>query len=292
MPNGRYRIRKNKKQKNKLKMELITILSGYAVLAIALMVLGFAYKITELIWHRVTMKREMTPRTHTPHPLRKLSYWGAFKRMNYDSFMKFWAKANKPTFTAHMLYHIAVGTAIFTYTLSAITLLLQGKIPVLSIPISETLFYVFDWFFMFQEGGYALLNSIFLTELMIIVFQMALVLGITAELTTVILSKLHKRGMISPIDEPTRITGIKTTGLPRSSKGGWTRKIIGLMVLGIVVPIFLQFRGLIDPEIAFYIHTTFALTFMAIFPYSMLFHEVARWRMWTGVERMVDRRVA
>ncbi len=273
-------------------MELITILSGYAVIAIALMAFGFAYKIAELVWHRVTMKREMTPRTQTPHPVRRLSYFEALKRMNYDSVMKFWARANKPTFTAHLLYHIAVGTAIFTYTLSGITLIIQGKIPVLTISIGETLFYVFDWFYMFHEEGYALLNSVLLTESLIIIFQVALVLGMLAELTTVILSKLHKRGMISPIDEPTRLTGIKTTGLPRASKGGVMRKIIGLMVLGIVVPMFLQFRGILDPEIAFYLHTTFALTFMAIFPYSMLFHEVARWRMWVGVERMVDRRVA
>ncbi len=273
-------------------MEFITILSGYAVIAVALMVFGFAYKIIELIWHRLTMQREMTPRTQTPHPVRKLSYLKAFKRMNYDSFMKFWAKANPPTFTAHLLYHVAVGTAIFTYTLSGITLIIQGKIPVLSITISETIKYVFDWFFMFHEEGYTLLNSTLLTSTLIYVFQVALILGIIAELTTVTLSKLHKRGMISPIDEPTRIIGIKTTGLPRSSKGGWTRKLIGLMVLGIVVPMFLQFRGILDPEIAFYMHTTFALTFMAIFPYSMLFHEVARWRMWAGVERMVDRRTA
>ena len=274
-------------------MELITILSGYAIIAVALMVFGFVYKISEVVWHRLTMQREMTPRTKTLHPARKISYIEAFKRINYDSFMKFWARANKPTFAAHMLYHLAVGTAVFTYTLSGITLvILQGKIPGLTISVPETLMYVFDWFFMFHEEGYALLNSALLTSTLIYVFQAVLILGILAELTTVTLSKLHKRGMISPIDEPTRITGIRTSGLPRSSKGGWTRKLIGLMVLGIVVPLFLQFRGILDPEIAFYLHTTFALTFMAIFPYSMLFHEVARWRMWVGVERMVEGRVA
>jgi hypothetical protein len=273
-------------------MELINILSAYAVIAVALMVFGIGYKIIKLIWFRITMKREMTPRTRTPHPVMRMSYFEAFKKINYDSFMRFWAKANAPTFGAHMLYHIAVGTAITTYTLSAVTLLMQGKIPVLSLSISETIVYVFDWFFKFHTEGYALLNSVIFTEVLIVVFQIALVLGLIAELTTITLSKLHKRGMISPVDEPTKLAGIRTTGLPIKSKGGWSRKIIGLMVLGIIIPMFLQFRGILPNEIAFYMHTTFALTFMAIFPYTMLFHEIARWRMWTGVVRLVDRRVA
>jgi len=273
-------------------MELINILSAYAVIAVSLMIFGIFYQVLKVIWLRTTMKREMNKRTKTPHPIRKMSYFEAFKKINYDSFMNFWARANTPTFASHLLYHIAVGTAITTYALSGITLFIQGKIPVISIPISETLVYVFDWFFKFQHEGYALLNSAAFTEIIIIIFQIALVLGIIAELTTIIMSKLHKRGMIAPIDEPTRLAQIRTTGLPRKSKGGLMRKVIGLMVLGIIIPMFLQFRGILPDEIAFYIHTTFALTFMAIFPYTMLFHEIARWRMWTAVTRLVDRRVA
>ncbi|MFN3527481.1 MAG: hypothetical protein ACK4YO_00035 [Candidatus Altarchaeaceae archaeon] len=281
---------KFEKNLKKIKMEAIDLLAGYAIFAVFLFVVGALYNILKTIWHRATMKREMCPRNATFYPVKRMSYWEAFKRVNYDSYMRFWARANPPTFMAHLLYHTAVGTAVLTYALSFITLLISGKIFTLSI--SEILVYVFDWFEKFELEGYALLGSAIFTKVLMYLFMIAVVLGIIAELTTMTLSAMRKRGMIFPIDLPTKLLGTKTDGLPRKTLGGYQRKIIGLMVLGIVVPLFLQFVGILDPHIAFCIHTTIALTFIAIFPYTMLWHEVARWRMWAGVRRAVDRRTA
>ncbi len=267
----------------------IDLLVGYAVLAILLFAAGAGYNILKTIWHRATMKREMYPRNTTFYPVKRMSYWDAFKRVNYDTFMRFWAKANPATFMAHLLYHVAIGTAILGYTLSVITLLITGKIFMMAP--GEILHYVFDWFAI-SGSGYFLLGSSVFTQALTYMLMVAVVLAIFAELTTITLGAMKKRGMLSSIDMPTKMLNIKTDGLPRSARGGYKRKIIGLMVLGIVVPMFLQFIGILDPETAFYIHTFFALTFIAIFPYTMLWHEVARWRMWTGVRRAVDRRTA
>lgn len=271
-------------------MEVIDLLAGYAMLAVLLFVVGAGKNILKTIWHRATMKREMYKRNATFYPVKRMSYFEAFKRVNYDSFMRYWARANPPTFMAHLLYHIAVGTAVLTYALSFVTLLISEKIA--NLNIQQILVYVFDWFEKFKLEGYSLLGSSIFTEIMVYLFMVAVVLGIIAELTTMTLSAMKKRGMISPIDVPTKLLGTKTYGLPRKTRGGYVRKIIGLMVLGIVVPLFFQFVGVLDPKIAFYIHTTFALTFIAIFPYTLLWHEVARWRMWSGVRRAVDRRTA
>ncbi len=271
-------------------MEFIDFMAGYAILAIVLFGVGIIYKFGKTFWHRATMRREITPKTYTIHPVKKRSVLEALYMANISTFTKFWAKANMPTFMAHLLYHVAIGTAILSYTLSGITLLMTGKIWTLSIP--NMLIYVFDWFTKFHSDGYALLNSAIFTQAMIYLFMIAVVLGILAELTTLTLSALKKRGMISPIDEPTRMANIMTNGLPRSTKGGYQRKIIGLMVLAIVGSLFLQFIGVLDETTAFYIHGTVALTFIAILPYTMLFHEIARWRMWTGVRRMMNRTTA
>ncbi len=271
-------------------MEFIDFMAGYAILAIVLFGIGIIYKFGKTFWHRATMRREMTPKTYTIHPVKKRSVLEALYIVNVLTFTKFWAKANVPTFMAHLLYHVAIGTAILCYTLSGITLLMTGKFWTLSI--QNILVYVFDWFVKFHSEGYALLNSAIFTQVMIYLFMIAVVLGILAELTTLTLSALKKRGMISPIDGPTKMVNIRTSGLPRSTKGGYQRKIIGLMVLAIVGPLFLQFVGVLDEETAFYIHGTVALTFIAIFPYTMLFHEIARWRMCTGVKRMMNRTTA
>ncbi|CEG11756.1 membrane hypothetical protein [groundwater metagenome] len=272
-------------------MEFIDFMAGYAILAIVLFGVGIIYKFGKTFWNRATMRREMSPKTYTIHPIKKRSVLEALYIVNVLTFTKFWAKANMPTFMAHLLYHVAIGTAILTYTLSGITLLMTGKIWTLSLP--DMLVYVFDWFTKFHSTeGYALLNSAIFTQVMIYLFMIAVVLGILAELTTLTLSVLNKRGMISPIDEPTKMANIRTSGLPRSTKGGYQRKIIGLMVLAIVGSLFLQFVGVLDEEIAFYIHGTVALTFIAILPYTMLFHEIARWRMCTGVKRMMNRTTA
>lgn len=270
-------------------MENINILVGYAALAVFLFVIGAIWNISKTIWHRATMKREMYPKNATFYPPTQMSYLEAFKRVNIDTFTRFWARANPPTFMAHLLYHVAIGTAILTYTLSFITLVISGMIA--NLTPAGILVYIFDWFVKFKEG-YAILGSAILTQILIYLFMMAVVLGIIAEFTTITLSAMKKRGMISPIDLPTKMLQTKTSGLPRSTRGGYKRKIIGLMVLGIVIPLFLQFVGILDTEIAFYLHTFFALTFIAIFPYTMLWHEVARWRMWSGVRRAVDRRTA
>ena len=271
-------------------MEFIDFMAGYAILAVVLFSVGIIYKFGKTFWHRATMRREITPKTYTIHPVKQRSVLEALYMVNVSTFTKFWAKANMPTFMSHLLYHVGIGTAILSYTLSGITLLMTGKIWTLSI--QSMLLYVFDWFSMFHNENFALLNSAIFTELFITLFMIAVVLGILAELTTLILSALKKRGMISPIDEPTRMANIRTNGLPRSTKGGYQRKIIGLMVLAIVGSLFLQFMNVLDEHIAFYIHGTAALTFIAIFPYTMLFHEIARWRMLTGVKRMVNRTTA
>jgi len=271
-------------------MEFIDFMAGYAILAVVLFVVGTIYKFGKMIWLRATMRREITPKTYTIHPVKERSLFEALWIVNVSTFTKFWAKANLPTFTAHLLYHIAIGTAVLTYALSVLTLLITGKIWGLSV--QNILIYTFDWFSRFHSEGYALLNSAMLTEVLIVLFMIAVIFGIFAELTTITLSALKKRGMITPIDEPTRKENIRTSGLPRSTRGGYQRKIIGLMVLAIVLPLFLQFIGVLDEHISFYIHGTVALTFIAIFPYTMLFHEISRWRMWTGVRRMVRRTTA
>ncbi len=271
-------------------MEFIDFMAGYAILAIVLFGIGIIYKFGKTFWHRATMRREMSPKTYTIHPVKKRSVLEALYMVNVSTFTKFWAKANMPTFIAHLLYHVAIGTAILSYILSSITLLMTGKIWTLSI--QDMLVYLFDWFTKFHSEGYALLNSAIFTQVMIYLFMIAVVLGIFAELTTLTLSALKKRGMITPIDEPTKMANIRTSGLPRLTKGGYQRKIIGLMVLAIVGSLFLQFVGVLDEHIAFYIHGTVALTFIAILPYTMLFHEIARWRMCTGAKRMMNRTTA
>jgi nitrate reductase gamma subunit len=276
---------------------ILRFLTIYACIAGTLFVGGVIYKFLRYLWLKLTLGGRLVKRTQTPHSLERMSYLKALWRVNVTTFTKFWAKANFPTFAAHTLYHIAIGTAIISYILSNLVLLVSGRLVSIStdgfwvMPISNILRYTFDWFhyieYIYGEVGLTGVGNI-----LFLFFKIAVVFGIFAELTTLILSKLHKRGMIRPIDEPTKIAKIYTNGLPRASMGGYERKLIGLMVLCIVGSIFLDLMGILDHKIAFIIHAAIALTFIAIFPYTMLFHELSRWRMWTAVVRMVDRRTA
>lgn len=269
-------------------MDITNLLVVYAILAVLLFVVGTMYNILKTTWHRAKMKREMYHRNVSFYPVKKMPFLQALWRMNVTPFTRFWMRANPITFAGHVLYHFGLFTAIGIYVIVAVLVLDE----ITTMQAAEVLPLLFDWFHYTDQvfGTSGLLGAI--GEIMILIFVFALICGTVGMAIPFIMSALGKRGMIIPIDDVTRNAKIYTQGLPRSSMLGYQRKFVGLIVLVVDIAMLSTFFTPIFAEYAYVIHVTFALTIIAIFPFSFLFHELARWRMFTGVRRMMDRRTA
>lgn len=265
--------------------ELIPV---YAIIAVSVFVIGMVYKFARYGLKRLTMKREMSKRTKTPYHVKENSFIKSFWEVNVGSFMRFWARANPITFAGHVLYHTGFFIAVGAYAL--VMILSLGKIT--TMPVSETIPLIFDWFKHTEMifGTTWFLGA--LGEVMIPVFVFALVCGTIGMSIPFVMSMFKKRGMITPIDDVTRAAGIYTDGTPRSSVLGYQRKIIGLIVLIMGGAMLSTFFTTAPAGYAYIIHVIFGLTILALFPFTFLFHEIYRLRMWSAVLRMRDGRIS
>lgn len=264
------------------------LIPGYVAIAVCIFVTGMVYKFGRYGLNRLTMKREMNKRTRTLYPAKGNSFMKSFSEVNIGSFMKFWAKANPITFAGHVLYHIGFFIAMGAYSL--VVILSIDK--VIMMPISEIIPLIFDWFEHTEAifGTTGFLGT--LGEVMVPIFVFALICGTIGMVIPFVMSMFKKRGMIRPIDEITRATGICTDRLPRSSISGYERKIIGLIVLIMDGIMLSTFFTSMPADCVYIIHVIFGGTIMALFPFTFLFHEIYRLRMWGAVLRMMDGRIA
>ncbi|MBP1649211.1 MAG: hypothetical protein H6Q30_2656 [Bacteroidetes bacterium] len=260
----------------------------YAKLALAICILGMALRFSRYFYNRMTMKREMTPRTPTPYPAKGKSILGALWAVNVQTFTKFWLKANPITALGHVVYHVGFFTAMGIYGLVAILSL--DKLA--KVPLHRAILMVADWFNfkieLFGTSGFYHSLGEFLTS----VFLVALLLAVPGIMTPFVMSILGKRGMIRPVDSVAKALGITSTpGLTtRNSIHGWERKILGVGVLVMDCMMLFTLLFPVGADLAYIIHATFGLTIIASLPFSFLFHEIYRLRMWGAVRRLVDGR--
>jgi len=262
------------------------LLPIYAIIACGIFVLGTGYRFMRYGWKRLTMEREMNRRTKTPYPVKGNSLSSALSEVVVGSHVNFWVRANEATFLGHILYHAGFFIAVASYTIVAIASI--DKVAEMAFP--EALVFVFGWFahpdVVFGTTG--TLGA--LGDVMVPIFIFALVCGTMGMSVPFIMSILGKRGMITPIDEVTRAANIRTGGLPRTSRLGYQRKIVGMVVLSMDAAVLSSFIIPMPIDYVYIIHALFGLGILALFPTTFLFHEIARWGMWSAVVRTMDGR--
>ncbi|OGY24132.1 MAG: hypothetical protein A2172_01140 [Candidatus Woykebacteria bacterium RBG_13_40_15] len=233
------------------------------------------------------MPRGMTPRPKTPYPAEGTSLLRALWEVTVVSQWRFWAKANPITFVGHILYHVGFYAAVGMYTFATGVYLSRNSFesPSKTVPL------VFGWFEhtqdIFGESGRLVSVGGMMTPL----FVAALFSATIGMAIPFVMSALKKRGMIIPLDNVVKAAGIRVDGLPRN-RVGWSRKAIGLIVLVMDGAMLLTFLSPVPRDYAYIIHVSFGLTIVSLFPFTFLFHEIARWRAWGAVKRRAEGRIA
>ncbi|MDY6834235.1 MAG: hypothetical protein SVY53_05470 [Chloroflexota bacterium] len=232
------------------------------------------------------MESEMNWRTKTTYPAKGNSLPQAMSEVIVGSHTTFWVRANRGTFLGHILYHIGFFIAVTSYLIVAIASM--NKADEMALP--EFLVLVFGWF-AHTEDIFGTTGALgILGDAMIPIFIFALVCGTVGMSVPFIMSILGKRGMITPIDEVTRAANIRTGGLPRTSRLGYQRKMVGMVVLSMDVAVLSSFIIPMPIDYVYIIHSLFGLGILALFPTTFLFHEIARWGMWSAIVRTMDGR--
>jgi len=248
-----------------------------AILALAICMVGMAYRFGSHGYNLMTMRHETTRRTPTPYVPKKLSLLSALWAVNVKTLI-IWLRANPVTAIGHVLYHLGFFTAMGTYGLVALISVKE----LASMPIYKGMLFVADWFNFKEEifgpAGYLYL----LGEFLYYGFLVALIIAVIGISIPFIMTLLHKRGMIRPIDSVVRAAGIThTDGLrTMSSSLGIQRKVIGLVVLIMDSTMLFTFLAPVGKEFGYIVHATFGSAIVAALPFSFLFHELSRWRAW------------
>lgn len=265
------------------------ILPLIATLAMTIGAVGMILKLTRYGLLRLLMKRELKPRSETPFPIKPRSLLESLWMINVSSYSRFWLRANPITFTGHVLYHAGLFVGIGTY---AIVSLLAWR-TLLVVPLGQKLFLVCDWFNnkeqIFGTVGYLPLFG----ELMEWAFIVALVIAVIGMAIPFLMSALKLRGMIRPLDPVMKEAGIRfTNGLSNQGSLRYSRKAVGLGVLLMDGAMLASFLRVMPLETAYLIHVSFGMTLIALLPFSFLFHEIYRLRMWGGALRLREGRTA
>lgn len=266
------------------------LLPIYALMAMATCLLGTIWQLSRYAWARLTMRREIGPRPTTPYPIRSSSWIKAFLTVNLYAYIRFWWRANPVTFVGHVLYHGGLFLGLGTYGL---VIVVAAK-KLIAMPLSQAIRWVADWFQYREEifGTTGWLAS--LAAVINAVFIFALVIAVIGMTIPFVMTILGRRGMTRPLDEVITRAGIsETRGLKtRGSLLGFQRKVVGLIVLVMDSAMLLTFVAPMTVEVTYIIHVLFALTITALLPYSFLFHEIYRLRMWGAVVRIKEGRTA
>lgn len=250
--------------------------------------LGLAEKLSRYGLNRLVLKSELTTRAKSLYPPDSKSLFAGLWQVNVASY-KFWWQANPVMLIGHVLYHVGLFTAIGIYTL--VGLVAATHISYNSIP--QRVIAVCDWLKHKDAifvGGYLPLIGDFAQA----AFGVALVMAVAGITTPFVMTLLHKRGAIRPLDPVMKAAGInRIPGLKaKSSAVGYQRKVIGLIVLTMDWLMLIAYFFPQSSQYTCYIHLTFTFTLVTLLPSSFLFHEVYRLRMWSAVRRVMDGRTA
>lgn len=255
-----------------------TFIPAYAQLAGIICLVGMLYMFIKYGWNRLVMPREKRQRTRTILDPKPYSIWRGLRVINVETWTKVWFRANPVTAMGHVFYHVGFFSAMGIYGL--VTVLHFAELSTMSF--SEGLLRVADWFAFRAEifgsvGAMALLGDVLYAW-----FGLALVLAVTGMSIPFIMTFRGQRGMVRPVDEVCGHCNVYgTDGLKtRNSLVGIQRKVIGLMALFMDAAMLVTFLVPVGAEFSYMVHAIFGATIVAVLPFSFLFHEVWRLRMW------------
>ena len=265
------------------------ILPMTLVSAIVFSAIGIAYKIIRYGWNRITMRRELGPRPYTSFPAKGNGLLKSFMTVNVYSYTRFWMRANPVTFAGHVFYHTGLFIGMGSYGLA----ILLSYRKLLKMPFYQAMQTVFDWFqhknIVYGTNGMLAI----LGDIMYFVFIAALLIAVIGMAIPFIMTAFNKRGMIRPIDLAIKNAGVcPTLGLKTQGWQAYQRKAIGIIVLIMDAAMLITFFAPVAVEMAYVIHVSFAIVIIASLPFSFLFHELYRLRMWSGLLRVKDGRIA